>query len=295
MFTLAASRVVLIVVLTTGLSAQQGASPSNGTTQQLKAKSPEKKTSQYREDAWKVLWMGLRHAKPSNRRDAVKALSLLPGDRTAIRKAVTALSDPDDKVRTAAAVTLGQLNAKSAIPALKDALSDDDVRVMLAAAHSLYVLKDPSAYDIYYAILMGDKKASNSPLQEQINRLKDPKQLFEIGLQEGLGVVPYGGMGYEAYKELLKHDNAPVRAAAARILALDPDSITEDALVQTALADKNTIVREAALDALAQRGDPRCIERLQMNLHDEKYAIRYRTAAAILELSRAHRRRPSSR
>jgi HEAT repeat protein len=92
-------------------------------------------------------------------------------------------------------------------------------------------------------------------------------------------------MGVEAYKALMKHNNAPVRAAVARYLATDPDPVTEDALVQTALADKDSIVREAALDALAQRGDPRCIEQLSRNLDEKIYAVRYRTAATIIRLS----------
>jgi HEAT repeat protein len=98
-------------------------------------------------------------------------------------------------------------------------------------------------------------------------------------------------MGYEAYRQLMKHDSSPVRAAAARYLALDPDSISEDALIQVAAADKNIIVREAALDALAQKSDPKCIQRLAINLNDDKYAIRYRTAAAVIRLARADRRK----
>jgi HEAT repeat protein len=82
-----------------------------------------------------------------------------------------------------------------------------------------------------------------------------------------------------------------VRAAAARFLALDPDSISEDALIQVAVADKNVIVREAALDALAQKSDPACIQRIAMNLDDDKYPVRYRTAATIIRLGSVDRRK----
>jgi HEAT repeat protein len=97
-------------------------------------------------------------------------------------------------------------------------------------------------------------------------------------------------MGYEAYRQIMKKDNSPIRAAAARFLARDPDPVSQDALLQTALADKNDIVRQAALDALAERGDPRCVERLMKNLSDEKDAIRYRTAATIIHLSGVSRK-----
>jgi HEAT repeat protein len=237
------------------------------------------------EQAWRVLWLGLHNPRALKRMEAVKALSLMKGNQRALIFALRALNDKNSRVRTAAAATLGDLNASKAIPALKAALSDKEVSVVLAATHALYILKDPAAYQIYYAILMGDKKTSEGLIESQVNRLKDPKQVAEMGFQEGLGFVPFGGMGYEAYRTLMKHDSSPVRAAAARFLALDPDSVSEDALIQTALADKNTIVREAALDALAQRGDPACAERLAKNLDEKQYPVRYRTAATIIRLS----------
>jgi HEAT repeat protein len=238
-----------------------------------------------RENAWKLLRSGLEDKKLSNRTVAVQALSLMPGNTRAARFAVAALRDKSTGVREAAAVVLGQQRARSAIPALKEALSDSEISVVLAAAHSLLLLKDPSAYEIYYAVLMGDKKASAGLMESQLNRIKDPKQVAEMGISEGVGFVPFGGMGYEAYRQIRKHDSSPVRAAAARFLANDPDAMSEDALVQTAVADKEEEVRLAALDALAQRGDPRCIERLVKNLDGSKPAVRYRTAAVILHLS----------
>ena len=238
-----------------------------------------------RDEAWRILHEGLNEKRASKRTEAVQALSLLAGDRRAATFALRALHDSDAKVRSAAATTLGQLHARNAIPALKQALGDKEISVVLAASYSLFLLKDPSAYGIYYAILMGDKKANEGLIQAQLNRLKDPKQMAELGFQEGMGFVPFGGMGVDAYRAMSKKDNAPVRAAAARILSMDPDSVTEDALIQSALADKNVIVRQAALDALAERGDAKCIERLLKNFSDSNDAVRYRTAATILRLS----------
>jgi len=235
--------------------------------------------------AWQILLSGLENKKVTNRTVAVQALSLLPRNARATRLATAALRDKSTGVREAAAVVLGQQHARSAVPALKEALSDSEISVVLAAAHSLLLLKDPSAYDIYYAILMGDKKGSTGLMESQLNRIKDPKQLAEIGLSEGVGFVPFGGMGYEAFRQIRKHDSSHVRAAAARFLASDPDSMSEDALVQTALADKEEAVRLAALDALTQRGNPRCVELLMKNLDDSKSAVQYRTAAVILHLS----------
>jgi len=115
--------------------------------------------------------------------------------------------------------------------------------------------------------------------------------MMQLGFQEGIGFVPFGSMGYEAFREITRGDGSSVRAAAARFLATDPDQISADALVQEALADSNEEVRLASLDALAQRGDPRVIERLAMNLDEDKSSVRYRTAAVILHLSSLEKRK----
>lgn len=246
--------------------------------------STEPSTPPPRQQAWTVLNSGLADTKAQHRVEAVRALSLVTGERVAVKLALHALDDRNAEVRTAAATTLGQLHAATAIPQLRVALSDKEISVVLAASQALYMLHDKSAYGIYYAILMGDKKASDSLIQSQLDRLKDPKKMAELGFQEGMGFVPYGGIGVEAYR-FAKNDNSQVRAASARFLALDPDPMSGDALIQIALADNNANVRQAALDALADRGDATCIARLLRNLADPKTAVRYRTAATIIHLS----------
>ena len=281
-------------------TAEQGSAPGAAAPQ-----SPAEKPSQpaaeeppapdLQEKAWQVLQSGLHSKKVAQRTEAVKALSLLSGNRQAIRFSLRALRDKSPRVRAAAASTLGDLHATNTIPALKASLSDRDPSVMLAATHALYVLKDPVAYEIYYAILMGDKKTSAGLIQSQLDRLKDPKQVAQMGFEQGIGFVPYAGMGYEAYRAVKKHDGSPVRASAARYLALDPDPISEDALIQIAVADKDIIVRAAALDALVEKNDSSCMQRLAINLDDDKYPIRYRTAATIIHLGGAAPRQPAAK
>lgn len=238
-----------------------------------------------REHAWLVLHSGLQNKWASRRCAAVQALSLMHADRRAVRFAVSALHDKNFHVRAAAAVTLGELHDSSTLRELHAALKDPEVSVVLAAAHSLYLLHDKDAYQIYYAILMGDQKSSDGLVQSQLDRLKDPKQLLQMGFEEGIGFVPFGGMSYEAYRQLRSSGDSGARVAAASILANDPDQITEDALMQTALSDKTEQVQLAALDALAERGDPKCIERLALNLDNAKSSVQYRTAATIIHLS----------
>ena len=243
--------------------------------------------------AWAVLHRGLKSDKVLHRLLSVRSLSLMRHDPKAVEFAEQALDDRDRHVRAAAAETLGQLQSQSSVPKLRGALHDREILVVLAAAHSLYLLKDPSAFPVYYAILMGDRKGSEGLVESQLDRLHDPRQLMQMGFEEGIGFVPYGGMGYEAYRQIRGHDPSAVRAVAARSLARDPDPVSEDALMQVALSDNSEPVRLAALDALAERDDPRPIERLVRNLSETRLAVRYRTAAVILHLSQTRIRPPT--
>ena len=243
--------------------------------------------------AWAVLHRGLKSDKVLHRLLSVRSLSLMRHDPKAVEFAEQALDDRDRHVRAAAAETLGQLQSQSSVPKLRGALHDREILVVLAAAHSLYLLKDPSAFPVYYAILMGDRKGSEGLVESQLDRLHDPRQLMQLGFEEGIGFVPYGGMGYEAYRQIRGHDPSAVRAVAARSLARDPDPVSEDALMQVALSDNSEPVRLAALDALAERDDRRPIERLVRNLSETRLAVRYRTAAVILHLSQTRIRPPT--
>ena len=162
----------------------------------IAAAQPRQSDSQYQ--AWQVLRDGLADTKTANRADAVQALSLVTNNRTAERLAERSLHDAHESVRAAAATSLGQMHARRSIPALKEALADKEVSVVLAATYALYTLKDRTAFSIYYAILMRDKKASEGMVQAQLDRLKDPKKMAERGVQEGLGCVALVGRWLEA-------------------------------------------------------------------------------------------------
>lgn len=242
--------------------------------------------------AWYLLKSGAAEKGTDHRASAVRALSLLRGEKRAIALATNALSDPKPEVRTAAATALGKLHATSSIPDLKQALSDKELTVVLAAAHSLLILKDTSPYDLYYSILTGSRKGSGL-ISDQMAILKDPKKMALLGFREGIGYVPFGDIGYTAMRTVTKDSSAPVRAASAKVLAEDPDPITQNMLAQEAISDKSELVRIAALEAVAKRGDPSAIEKITDAMNDPKYAVRYAAAAAILhleDLSRWHRK-----
>jgi HEAT repeat protein len=249
-----------------------------------------------KDQAWDLLLSGIKEDNTAKRATAVRVLSLLKGEAKAASLASHALADTKPQVRVAAAIALGELHARFAIPKLEEALSDKEPVVALAAAHSLLALKDTLAYGVYYEILTGERKGSKGLVAGEVDTLKDPKQMALLGFQQGIGFVPFAGLGYDAIRAIVKDDNSPVRAAAARVLADDHDSATEDALVQAATSDKHELVRTACLDALARRGDPAAIDRIASALADEKDAVKYTAAAAIVHLTGvAERRKPRTK
>jgi len=144
------------------------------------------------------------------------------------------------------------------------------------------LLKDDSGYDVYYEILAGERKTGKG-LLAQAAGLRDPRKLAEIGFQEGIGFIPFAGLGWKAFKTIRKGDSSPARAAAATILADDPDPRTTEALAN-ATGDKNWIIRAAALEALAQRADPSVLSTVELYLSDQEGEVKYTAAATALRL-----------
>lgn len=238
------------------------------------------------EKAWGILREALEDSSADKRAKAVRALGLLPQNAEAEKSATDALADEKSNVRLAAAVALGSMRARGASAALEKALSDTEPIVVLAAANSLLLLNDDAGYDVYYAVLTGEKRANKGLIKEQLDTLKDKKKMAELGFEEGIGFIPFAGMGYEIFKTVTKDDSSPVRAAAAKKLAHDPNPESVEALV-TAAGDKNWAVRAAALEAIAQRGDRSLLTRIAAALDDEKDVVRFTAAACVAHLSYA--------
>jgi HEAT repeat protein len=243
----------------------------------LRAETPQEK-------AWAVLQDGLKSEHSAQRATAVRVLGLLPGNQRALASATQALRDDKEEVRAAAAYALGSMGAKSAIPKLRAALNDKETLVVLTAAQALLNLGDTAGYEVFYAILTGERKAKPGMMAGQEKMLKDPKKMAEFGFEQGIGFIPFAGLGWGAVKALTKDDVSPVRAAAAKVLAGDPDPHSSEALADAA-EDKSWTVRVAALEAIAKRGDRTLIPRIAPALEDDKDAVRYTAAAAVLRLS----------
>ena len=187
-------------------------------------------------------------------------------------------------MRSAAGAALGDMKSRVSIPKLRAALDDHDPSVALAAAHSLDLMHDDSAYEVYYEVLTGQRKAGKGLIASQTSILKDPKKMAQLGFEEGIGFIPFAGIGWEAIRVIRKDDSSPVRAAAAKVLAMDPDPTVTKALAD-AVEDKSWLVRAAALEALDKRGDPSVLDTVRLCLSDERDAVKYTAAAAVLRLT----------
>jgi len=268
-----------------GISAQaQGRSPAAVQDSQPIGNVSEPRPQAPGEKAWGILRDGLKDDSADKRAKAVRALGLLPGNTEAEKAAINALQDKKPNVRMAAAAALGSMQARHANLELEGILQDSEPAVVLAAANSLLLLHDDVGYDIYYDVLTGERRASKGLIKEQLSTLKDKKKVAELGFEEGIGFIPFAGMGYEAFKTVRKNDSSPVRAAAAKQLAHDPDPGTAKALVK-ATTDKNWSVRAAALEAIAQREDRSLVPQIAAALDDEKDLVRFTAAACVAHLS----------
>lgn len=249
--------------------------------------------------AWNVLELGVKAKNPISRSKAVRVLGMIPEDPKALELAESAIDDHDAMVRTAAADALGHIGTKDSVPRLKAMLDDKTLNVMLAAAQALIQLKSPGpAYQVYYAVLTRTRKSHENVIRSEVQQetlvLHDPKQMAQLGFEEGLGFVPYAGIGYSAVKKLAKDDASPVRAAAATKLIDDKDDPGISRALVDAAFDKSWIVRAAALDALAKRDDPSVLEEIAPQLADENIVVRLTAAAAVIRLSDDEGKTPTS-
>jgi HEAT repeat protein len=243
------------------------------------------------DQAWSILQAGAGDKSSEQRVATMRVLQLIPGNAKAVGLAEKGLQDKDADVRGAAALALGVMKSKSAIPQLTAAAKNDpEGAVVMAAAKSLIQLGDEKGYEVYYAILTGQRKSGESLVggeEKELNQLlRNPKQMEAMAFEQGIGFVPYGGAGFQVYEAIHESESKEpiVKATSIKILAKDPDPRTGKALV-AATADKSWLVRAAAFDALARRGDPALLPDLASGLKDEKEEVKLTAAAAVVYLS----------
>lgn len=234
---------------------------------------------------WPVLESGLAQKSAIQRLAAVRVLGLISNDHHATELAEKALKDKNSSVRAAAATALGQMHASEADGSLKQALDDKNLSVVMAAAHALHSLHDPACYDAYYEIYIGERKNDSGMIAQEMKVLHDPKQLAQMGLSEGIGYIPFAGIPWGALQTIMKDKKSGAAAKAALIsaLATDPGARTGKVLLTTS-QNRNWVLRVAALEGIAKRGDASLLTGIEPRLSDSKREVRFTAAAAVIHL-----------
>jgi HEAT repeat protein len=234
--------------------------------------------------SWEILEAGQMSSKQKERVEAVRALGLLVRNPRAEKLAEDLLVDKTPAVRAAAAMTLGQIGMPDSIPLMKKALNDKDDSVVIAASNGLILYGDPSGFNIYFELLMGERRAGDGAIGVGERMVKDPKAMSLIALGVAAGFAPYAGYAWAAIQVLAKDYTGPVLVDAADKLASGTNSGAAEALVKAA-SNKRWKVRVAALKALAHLGDQRALESVLLHLSDKNYAVKCTAAAAVIQLS----------
>jgi HEAT repeat protein len=242
------------------------------------------------DEAWAALDQSLK-AGIEHKIQALAAMATIrDSNAEAVKRAQAALEDKDAQVRQAAAMALGQMKAKQAVPLLIHAL-DDTGEVAFAAAKALTDIGDPSGRDVLIEVLSGERKDTpgmkTSALRDAKHRLRHPQGLVLMGAEDAAGAM-FGpaSWGIEATKDAIdmKGKGTPGRAAAAAYLAKDSDPYAVT-LLEWALGDDNQFVRAEAAKGLGVRGNAESIPKLRNLLTDAHTRVRAMAAASIINLA----------
>jgi HEAT repeat protein len=240
--------------------------------------------------AWDILKAGVSDSNTAKRQQAISSLAILTGSPRAAQLAEHALQDPQASVRKAAVIALGGMSSKSSVPKIKDILPSANAETVVAIAAVLKQFNDPIGYSIYYEILTGQRKTNGGIL----SGLEDKKTLEKMGFEEAIGFIPFGGVGWGAYEYFKRLGTPGVDVAAAAALATDPDPSARTALIHASFGGK-AIVRLAALQALARRGDRTVVDSIEPAMYSEIPLVSYTAAAAIAHLTELPAIRPPAR
>ncbi len=182
------------------------------------------------------------------------------------------------------------MGSRDAIPYLKAPL-DDGPEVSFTAAKALWDLGDTSSREIFWQVLEGERKDTPGKLHGAIRDAKrklSPGGLALMGAKEAAGLLGPGSMAITAVEEVVKEtkkdSGAPGRTVVAGILAKDPDPYALT-LLEWTLGDGSSAVRVAVAKALGDRGNQDTVLKLMPLLSDDRHAVRYMAAAAIIKLN----------
>ncbi len=192
-------------------------------------------------------------------------------NKTTIDSLIKLLKAKDPGDREEAAHKLGEMGAvaNKAVPALIKALDDEDCWVPAIAAVALGKI-GPSA-----------KKAVPSLVAYLANASPQAHPKVITALSR------FGAMALPELKKAFENDNTDQRINVVQILGqMDRSSKCIIALLHDAVKDDHSLVRIAAVEALAQKGEE-AVDELIIALEDKHSLVRTKSAQALGDLGPA--------
>jgi len=209
----------------------------------------------------------------------------------------------DCNVRIAAAQALGEIGAPRAVGPLIAALKDENGYVRKAAAEALVEI-DALAVEPLIAALKGEKGYVRIAAAKALGEIGDSRAveplIFAVHKDRYVREAATTAMGkigdpraVESLIAVLKTGDMQVRKAAAE--ALDkigwlPDEGVNGVVYWIAKKEwdrcvhKDRYVREAAVKALGEIGDPRAVEPLISALKDNEWSVQTAAAEALVKI-----------
>jgi HEAT repeat protein len=237
-------------------------------------------------DAWRILTDAAGDAKHTQTRlQALAALGLLRSPRSS-KMIANAMMEPDLDLRTAAALAAGQTKDRNLTTNLRNLLDDKEPQVAFVAAMTLWKMNDKSGEDILMSVANGDRSTSPTLLhgtRHKIGKdLHDPAMLARLGAMQGAYMLlgPFG-YGITAFQFMHQTGGDFARASAIEQLSQERIEPVHRELMVT-LADKDAIVRAAALKGLMEYHDNATSMAIYKLFVDSKYPVRLTAAAAYL-------------
>jgi HEAT repeat protein len=204
--------------------------------------------------------------------------------KPALEGLLNALNDTSNNVRRVAAEALGRIGDPMAVSPLLDLLRDDQSEVRAAAMEALGWIRDPSA-----ALSLMECLADTTTLKYDERRLCDiaAGALEQIGTEDALAALEWWRQGNPVpgrevgmndnvvvarFIDSLNDEDSLVRWAAVKALATFKDAAAINGLLR-ALHDKEVLVCDAASEALVRIGAPAVLGLLE-SLRDSNSNVR---------------------
>jgi HEAT repeat protein len=212
----------------------------------------------------------MQSSVPSVRRQAAVRLGRI-GDRSAVPALIDALDDPDEGVRREAAKALGFLKDARAVAPLIAALDDADANVRLYAAYALGEIKDPKATGPLLRALRDRQWCVRDQAAWALREIGDPTIAAPLAAA-------------------LKDPNADAAHVVWLLRHLGGEQTTEQ--LAALLEDPDAKARARAVGVLGQLEDTAAVAPLIAALKDRDPAVRRAAIGALLEIGDDRAKKP---